>query len=198
MKLSRLCCALAVILTSYTASSLKAEIQNVTVTWQAALCPDSCPNLLVREFNKISGVEKVDIQPGAGQLELKWKPDVPFSFSPINTAMRMVGPRLKVIRVSVKGRIHSSGDNFAIVSDRDGTTFNLVNRITPKPDQYFEQYNINTRSLPDDVKAELREKERNREVVIISGPLFQPERVLPLQLILEYMQKAEEPKKQGR
>jgi len=195
MKLSRLGCALALILSSHTSSFLNAEIQKVTVTWQAALCPDSCPNLLVHEFEKIQGVEKVDIQPLAGQLELKWKPNVPFSFSPINTAMRMVGPRLSTIRVAVKGRIHSNGDNFTIVSDRDGTSFNLVNRITPKPDQYFEQYNIDTRTLPDDVKAELREKERSRENVVISGPLFQPERVLPLQLVLEYMQKAEEPKK---
>lgn len=175
---------------------LQAEIQNVTITYQAALCIDQCPALLEKEFLKIPGVQQAQVLGQAGQVELRWKPNVPFSFSPINTAMRMVGPRLKMVHVTVKGRIHSNGNTIIIVSDGDGTSFNLVNRISPNPNQYFEQYNIDTRALPPALRDELLDLERNRETVVISGPLFQPERVIPLQLVVEYLQKAPQPAQQ--
>lgn len=175
---------------------LQAEIQNVTITYQAALCIDQCPALLEKEFLKIPGVQKVQVLGQAGQVELRWKPDSPFSLSPINTAMRMVGPRLKMVYVTVKGQIRSYGDTITLVSDGDGTTFNLVNRISPNPNQYFEQYNIDTRAIPPALRDELLTYERNRNAVVIQGPLFQPERIIPLQLVVQYLQQAQQPAQQ--
>ncbi|MBS4168232.1 hypothetical protein [Parachlamydia sp. AcF125] len=175
--------------------SLQGEIQNVTLTWQNALCPPTCAELLLKEFQKVQGVEKASMNAAAGQLQLNWQPHTPFSFAPINAAMRTVGPRLSTIRLTVRGQIQTHQDKITLVSDRDGTVFNLVNRIAPMQNAYTEQYNIQNRAFPPPLLAELREKEKTRQVVIIEGPLFQPERVVPLQLVLESMKDAPMPTK---
>ncbi|CCB85609.1 MULTISPECIES: hypothetical protein [Parachlamydia] len=192
MKLSRLFHSLFACFTLSTIW-LHGEIQNVAITWQSALCPPACAELLQKEFQKVRGVSQVLMNASAGQLQLKWQPNVPFSFAPINGTMRMVGPRLKIIRLTVRGHIRTSGNNITLVSDQDGTVFNLVNRITPVQDEYTEQYNIQTRAFPPPVVEEMRQKEKARQMVIIEGPLFQPERVVPLQLVVEYMKDAPVP-----
>ncbi len=174
---------------------LKSEIEEVKITWRAAECPPGCASLLATEFGKIYGVAEVNINQPAGEAVLKWKPKVPFSFAPINTAMRMIGPRFHNLRVKVRGKIHQNMNITKIVSEGDGTEFYLLNPVTPVAGEYVEIHSPFNRQLTPDTLKKLLNAESKKQMTVIEGPLFEPFRSPPLQLVIENLQFEEDAKK---
>jgi hypothetical protein len=166
---------------------LKAEISDITITWRAAQCIGRCQKLLSEQFGKIYGVSKVDVNLAAGQANLKWKPNVAFSFYQINTAMRLVGPAISNIRLKVKGKIQADRGQVKLISEGDGTTFYLLNPITPSGTKYVITGSIYNRQLSPDVRKQLLDAAAKKQLVIVEGPLFEPYRSPPLYLVIEHL-----------
>lgn len=169
-------------------SCIEARVREVTITWNAPLCLSSCVAGLYDQFMKIPGVEEVDMAPGRARL--KWQPDAPFSFVPINTAMSMIGLSIIELRVKVSGAIIHNANSVTLVSKPDGTWFNLRSTPIPVPNQYVEQFNISNYSLHPQMYQELLEAEEKQQEVEITGQIFEPERSPPLVLIIERKQLA--------
>jgi len=173
--------------------SLQAEIQHVIIKWTPALCIlPSCVQGLQQQFVRISGVEDVQINQAAGQATLRWKPDVPFTFPPINTAMSMIGLSILDFRMRARGHIIQQGNNFVFVSQGDETRFVLLGPVTPQQTRYVIEFNPETHLPNPQLKDQFQQAVQNNSSVIIEGPIFQPERSPPLQLIVERFQKKDE------
>lgn len=156
-------------------SSVCAEVENVVIKWDAALCLDVCIPLLERNLRSIKGVTDFAINPQAGTAEVTWDPNTPFSYYPFNTASRATGLRLSDIRVRVRGTVSHDTANFYLVSLGDGIQFQLVG---PAQAQfgYVIQANIATHPLPAYRKEQLLDAENRRQIITIEGPLFEPNR----------------------
>jgi len=174
---------LALILTSN--QFLEAEITDVIVTWRAASCRSGCDKLLMQQFGKVYGIYSTDINLNAGQANIKWKPNVAFSFQPLDTAMRLVGPHINNVRLKVRGNIRHDPKNVKLISEGDGTEFYLLSPVTPVANQYTPTTSIYNRELNPEVRDQLLDAEAKKLNVIIEGPLFQPYRSPPLQLVIE-------------
>lgn len=166
-------------------SSLQAEIEQISFTWRAAECQAGCDTLLKKELGKIYGVSEVQVDLAAGQATLKWKPNVAFSFYPINTAIRMVGPHMRNLRAKVRGKIKHDTNNVKLISEGDSTEFYLINPVIPVANQYVETHSVFNRSLTPDLKKQLIDSEAKKQIVTIEGPIFEPYRSPPLQLVVE-------------
>lgn len=164
---------------------VQAEILDVRVTWTAAECQARCNKLLLAQFGKIYGVSSVQVNQAAGQADLKWKPKVIFSFRPIDSALRMVGPFPNDVRVKVRGKIQHDPVNVKIISDGDGTSFYLLNPIIPSRNQFVIEDSAFNRSLTPDMRNKLIEAQKNNQMVTIEGPLFEPYRSPPLRIVVE-------------
>jgi hypothetical protein len=173
----------------------EAEIQRVNVQWTAQLCQDSCVRGLRDQFLRQSGVADADINQSAGQATLRWKPNVPFTYTAIQNAMSMIGLHINTLRVMAKGRISHDSNSVRLTSGGDGTVFVLLGLIQPSPTQYVQKYNVATHQLNDDMRDYLLQFEQSDQEVSIDGPLFEPWRSPPmaLQLIVEKIQPVENP-----
>lgn len=169
-------------------TSLHAEIQSVIIRWTSLLCQDTCMRLLERELNRIPGVDEISLDQGSGQATLTWKARAPFQFSSVNVAMRMVGLSIRDLRIRVRGRIQHSGDNFFIVSDGDGTRFELLNPVTPVRGGVANEFNAAARKISPVLKQQLLEGETQRLIATVEGPVFMPERnTIPTQIVLDHL-----------
>lgn len=195
MKYKSIFLLIATTCSCFVLSPLQSEVQEVKIMWRAAECPPGCASMLATEFGKIYGVAEVNINQPAGEALLKWKPKVPFSFAPINTAMRMIGPRFHNLRVKVRGKIHHNMNITKIVSEGDGTEFYLLNPVIPVAGQYVETHSPFNRQLTPDTLKKLLDAENKKQITIIEGPLFEPFRSPPLQLVIENLNFEEEAKK---
>jgi len=155
---------------------LHSEIEFVTITWNPMLCKGSCPALLEKQFKKIPGIAEYNIDQAAGQATLKWKPNVPYSFGPINTAMRMVGPSIKNIRLRVHGSIQHTKDNVYLISRGDNTRLSLINPVIPDPKGQSVQYNLAGRTLTPAMRQQFLDAEAKNQIATVEGPLFMTER----------------------
>lgn len=164
-----------------------AEVSDVIITWTKATCQPGCDKLLSQQFGKIYGIETFDINRLAGQANIKWKPNLPFAYYPINAAMRMVGPHINSIRVKVRGKIQHSQGNVKLISEGDGTQFYLISAVNPAPNQYALTRSVYNRLLSLDVRQQLLDAETKKQMVIIDGPLFEPYRSPPLFLVIEHL-----------
>lgn len=166
---------------------LHAEIQKVTILWTKYLCDQGCANLLENQFRRIPGVADVTINQPAAQATLQWKPNVPFSYTDIDTAMRMVGPAYDDlgIRLRVRGTIRHDQNSVTLISMGDNTNFYLLSPITPSTTQYVEMQDIKSHTLWPDVRAELLDAEAQNFPVEVEGPLFQPEQAPPYYIIIQ-------------
>ncbi|MBA3957486.1 MAG: hypothetical protein H0X51_03705 [Parachlamydiaceae bacterium] len=167
---------------------LQAEVQKVTIKWTAMACKELCVQGLAKQFYLIKGVSNVQIDQGAGQAILTWKPDQIFTFAPINTAMSMIGLAINNIQIKVRGTVRHDDRTVTLVSIGDGTLFQLIGPVMPSPSQYVIQYNTGSRTLPPHLREELLEGEAGSQVAMIEGPLLMPERSPPLQLVIERLQ----------
>lgn len=172
----------------FSSNILFSEIQTVTIKWTAAECFASCGKGLEQQFKKIHEVAEIHMNLLQGQAELRWKPNAPFSFTPVKIAMQMIGLYINDIHIKVRGTIkHDNQNNFTLVSLGDNTTFNLLSAPSSSMVNYVEQYNPQNRVIRPDLKNQLLESERNHSVATISGPLFEPYRAPPLVLIIEHL-----------
>lgn len=167
-----------------------AEIEEVIVTWNPIPCRDNCVHELEKRFLKIPAVEKVEINQANGFAKMAWKPNAPFSFVPINFALRWVGVREKTLRVRVKGKPILNKDTYLLISDKDKTAFTLLGPVSSNRSEYVVQFNRVNRPLPLDLQEQLKEAKKQNKTLIISGTIFMPERSPPepLSLIVDHIQ----------
>lgn len=166
--------------------TLNAEISKVSVKWlNPSICQDGCVNDMAKQFGVMNGAAEVIINQGAGQVDIRWKPRTVFSYYQLNTAMRMVGPSINTITVSVRGTVSHSGNNFSLESLGDNTRFNLLGPVDPKMNQYTVTHNTDNRPISEDVRKKLLDAEKYFEVVEIEGPLLDPWRYQTLYLVTE-------------
>lgn len=182
-------------------SFLNAEVEQVMLRWDPIPCKKACPLLLHDRLQKAKGVASVDIHPDEGNAVMTWNPKIPFSFVPLNYALRYVGVREKDLRVKVSGTIYGSGASYFIKSRGDNTVFVLFNRAAPGGQaNYVNLYSATNRVLSPDLIAKLEDVKKSNQIAIIEGPIFMPERSPPdpLRLVIESIsveKKKEEPKK---
>lgn len=171
-------------------AAIQAEVQQVTLTWTAALCQGSCVQGLERQFRKINGVDDVAINQAAGQANLKWKPGIAFTSTSVYNAMAMIGLYIKTVRVRVVGEVSNSGQTFYLVSSGDGTPFMLLGSIQPSQTQYVQKQNMQTRLLDPATQQQLMQYAQAHQQIVIEGPLFEAYRSppQPLMLIAERIQ----------
>lgn len=163
---------------------LDADVESVVLRWTPETCIAGCGAIVQTNLEKMKGAASVSVSEAASQATILWKPDEKFSFVPINTQMRLAGPRVRDVRVKVRGTIKHSGQNVYLVSLGDNTRFELIGIPTPDPTGYVEESNIANRQLSQQTKDRLIATERSDQVVTVKGPLFQPTRS-PLRLVTE-------------
>lgn len=179
------------------ASLLEAEIQSFTMIWNQQLCTPTCAAQLAQRLSKNTpGVEKAEVSQAAGRADVVWSKNVPFSFQPINNAVRFVGIRPRLFRIKVRGTIQVvNGRDFTLISTGDNTPFVLRGPIQPSTTRYTEQYNPQSHFLNQQLVQQLSEIARLRQTVVIDGPFFEPFRSPPNQLIIESISVEEEKKR---
>ncbi|HEV8051501.1 MAG TPA: hypothetical protein VGP47_03330 [Parachlamydiaceae bacterium] len=165
---------------------IHSEIEQITIRWTAQLCQGTCPKLLVNELKKVQGIDEIFIDQGSGQATLTWKARVPFQYTSINTAMRMVGLSIRDIRIKVRGIVKHSGDVFYILSDGDNTRFDLMNPAIPIPHGQTSEYNALARKISPALRQQLLDGETQKLIATIEGPVFMPERkTVPTQIVVD-------------
>ncbi len=167
--------------------SLNGEIQKLQVKWQAPSCSTGCAQLMIKQFQAIPGVAQVYMNQPAGQMDLRWKPNYPFSFTPINNAMAMVGLSYTEVRIRVRGYLQVSGNNYSVVSLGDNTPFVLLAPAQAQQGRYVIEYNIASHQLTPYLIAQLQQGIQDNRVAVVEGPLFQPERSPPLYLVIQQL-----------
>jgi len=161
------------------------EIQQIVVKWTPGLCTSSCIAGLDKQFKKIAGVASVSLDQASAQAFLQWKPNYPFSYTPIQYAMSAIGLYVTEFRMKVRGTIEHDKTNVFLVSIGDNTSFTLLSPIIPTPSQSPQLFNVESYQLTPQLKERLIATEAQHQVVSISGPIFQPWLSPPLLLIVE-------------
>lgn len=182
-KLPFLVATKTVFLSTCSHTDLFSEIKVISFNWTPGLCPQNCEVELERQLRTVPEIENVVINQNGGRIS--WKPDLQFSFVPINQASRMTGIRILTTRIKVKGKIEESMGNFYIVSSGDNTRIQLLGPIEASVDRYVIQQNIDSHPLTPNIRAQLMEAEKKKQLVSIDGPLFEPERIIILAMIIE-------------
>ncbi len=177
---------------------VSAEVEQVTVKWTPGLCITNCPQSLEKEFKKIKGVATISINQGSGQADLTWKPNEPFTYQLVSTAMRMIGLTIHDFRVRVKGTIRHDDHNVILVSIGDNTRFVLLGPITPSLHNQVIEHNVQNHPLAAGKRDQLLNAEMNNQIVTIEGPIFEGWKAPPLYLIAEQVQVQQNPPEQKR
>lgn len=157
-------------------ASLKAEIEEIVMSWNALLCLNYCIPALQNQLSYIENLSDLQINSRAGTAVMRWKPNYPFSYEPFNLASRTIGIRISDFRVKVRGTIKHQQDNFYLVSIGDNSTFLLIGPIRAEPGRYIIKSNIASHPLSPDLRRQLQISSAKQEVVEIEGPLFEPQR----------------------
>src|SRR5690606_29331883 len=126
--------------------------------------------------------------PSAGVAVIKWSPDAPFSYHLIKTNMQMVGAGVNEIRVRVRGKATVQGNYISLVSQGDNSRFVLISPIMPTPDALIVNPNPYMRDLDPKLQQRILRESSEGKIMVIEGPLYQPARSPPLQLIVERIQ----------
>lgn len=179
---------LLLLLSSAFCLHVNAEVQQVVIKWNPIPCKNECPKLLQDRLQKAKGVSTVEVHAEEGWASIEWDKKIPFSFVPLNWALRYVGVREKYLRVKVRGKVRGAGASYSITSEGDGTNFVLFNRAVPvDPPQYVNLFNPSNRVLTPDIIEKLEQAKKGNQTVVIDGPIFMPERSPPdpLRLVVE-------------
>lgn len=183
------------ILITCSLNGLQAEIISLTIKWTGLLCQEACVKQLEQQFKKIPGVDSFVISGAAGQINVVWKPNASFSFTPINTAMRMVGLSPLDIRLKVRGKLRHDARSVTLVSDGDYTRFNLLNPVLPEMNRQAAEFNLAARALTPPLRQKLLDAEAADMTATIEGVLFMPMRTPGLNLVVEQLNFTAPPKK---
>lgn len=162
-----------------------AEIQQVVIKWTPGLCTASCIAGLDKAFKKIDAVASTSLDQAAAQAVLQWKPNYPFSYTPIDYAMNAIGLYVTEFRMKVRGTIIHDKTNVFLVSLGDNTSFTLLSPTIPAPSQAASLYNVESYQLTPQLRERLIATEAQHQVVSIAGPIFTPWLSPPLLLIVE-------------
>ncbi|MFQ5729280.1 MAG: hypothetical protein ACE5GN_02850 [Waddliaceae bacterium] len=168
--------------------AVQAEVLEVVVIWNSISCNEKCAQILAKSFQKMKQVQEVRVNPTSGITILKWKPKSAFSYYPIKSTMQMIGVGVNDIRVKVRGKAKEQGNEVALFSLEDNTRFVLVSPITPLPEDYTVNPNPYDRSLSSDLRERILQEVKQDKVLVIEGPLYQPAKSPPLQLVVERIQ----------
>lgn len=162
------------------------EIQRVVLAWNPEICRNLCIGPLQRQLEGVAGISQMTLNGENGTADLLWKPNVPFSIAPLNTAARVIGLRLRDIRVRVRGTVQRSGNDYHLVSIGDNTSFLLLGHVPPATGTFFPR-NFASHPLSAGNIAQLDEAISRDVVVTVEGPLFAFER-FTLSLMVELLQ----------
>lgn len=177
---------LFLITTIFHIDTIRAEIQEMTLSWTALACQSSCVQGLYGQFQRIPGVDSVSINQNAGQAAFRWKQNVPFSYRDVKTAMQLIGLAINNIKLRVRGTIvQDSPTSFRLISAGDKSGFTLISIAAPTTNQYVEQFNAQNRGLSPTLIAQLQGAMAKNQTVVVYGPLFTPWRAPPLFLVVE-------------
>ena len=123
---SNLICLLFSSLALLQTHKLQASVEEVRIYFTPNLCQTSCERGLERQFRNIRGIKHIEIKGMAGEAQLSWQENAPFSFRSLEAALAMIGLSNDRIYVRVKGLIRQEGRNIILVSSGDQTTFYLM------------------------------------------------------------------------
>ncbi len=176
--------AIICILVTYT---LFAEIETVSLTWDNRQCLEGCTQLINKQLSKLKEVASVTTSQQNGIATMQWKTGVPFTFKPVNDAIKRVGIHVETLRIKLRGTIVQKNRKFYIISLGDETTFNLLGTASddPSKNRYVIQTSRFNRPLSDEQKKMLTDAMKNKLTVTIEGPIYQPYQFPPLDLIIE-------------
>jgi copper chaperone CopZ len=176
---------LSILLLCFTCiQEIKAEIEEIVVTWNAFKCQPTCVEQIQQELSGIKGVKNLKINASAGAATMEWNSTYPLSYEPFRYASAAVGIKIISMRVRVKGKISHDSGHVYLISDRDGSRFHLIGPISTEPGRYIPKYNLDTHPLLEETKEQLLVVEKSGRSVVISGPLFLPS-FYPLTLVTE-------------
>lgn len=154
---------------------LQAEVEEITIRWNAMTCLDACIPRLESYLKEIKYISNLQINARSGAAVMGWSPNAPFSFEPFRLASGGAGVYFNDMRLRVRGTIAHDADNFYLVSTGDETHFLIIGPIHVEPGRYVPPYNLASHPLSAQTKAKLFEAEQNNQTVVISGPLYLPQ-----------------------
>ena len=173
---------------SLMAFALSAEVQQVVITWNNVSCDAGCSTLLGERFQAMPQVQEVRMNHSTGTTVLMWKPQSPFTYRAVKTTMQLVGVGTNDIRVRVRGKAKQQGQEVILVSLEDNTPFKLISPTPPLPDEYTVKANPYFRTLSPDLRDRILSEATQDKVLVIEGPLYQPAKVVLLELVVERIQ----------
>lgn len=175
----------------FTSASLFGEIDFVQLYWTPELCRDDCGKTLIAHFEKIKAIQNYDLSIPQGRATLYWRPNFPFSFSTINSAMRLVGLKVLNTRVRVVGTISITRNKISLVSLGDRTRFILINKISPVYGEQVVASSLENRGFTRSQSKEFQILSEERTLVQVEGPLFLPARYITPHLIVDQLRPLE-------
>jgi len=158
---------------SYFYSPLHSEIERVTVRWNPAVCTDSCVRGIQKELARVGGVAEMLVN--REQVDIRWKPKVPFLWQSVNTAIRTIGVPILDARVQVRGTIVVVGNSISLQSLGDNTQFVVLSPAKVSFDVQIPQNSFETNVMTPELYQELAEAARDSCVVTIAGRLLRPQ-----------------------
>lgn len=184
-----------IILSCIWSSSLFSEIETVWLKWTPLLCTQACVTQLDRELRKVPGIAEISLNQGGGEATLKWRPNLPFSFSDVNVPMRLVGLSVRDIHIKVRGTLSHDAHSVTLTSIGDGTRFQLLNPVISTPGQQASVFNLAARQLTPELRQKLIDGEAQKAIASIQGQIFMPGRSSALQIVVDNLKLETEEKK---
>lgn len=175
-KVPVICLSLAVALTC----PLSGEIERITVNWNPQVCLDSCVTEITRQLRKIGGIAEIAISQPQGQADIRWKPLAPFSYDFIRSSVSSVGAGIRSIRLQVRGTLVVTPGAVLLQSLGDNTKFVLLSPAQQNLYANVPQRNLFSHILAPEMRQQLTEAARQSAVVVVKGPLLQPQKGLYL------------------
>ncbi|MBA2728903.1 MAG: hypothetical protein H0U49_12115 [Parachlamydiaceae bacterium] len=155
------------------------------VKWLPTACLGTCVQSIAQQLQSTNGAAEIIINQQQGQALIRWKPRVPFSYNFINTAMRLVGPSVRDVRLKVRGTIVTTPSAVILKSLGDETQFVLLSPARGDINQYLPQNNLDAHALAPQTRQNFMDGEGDFTVVTVEGPLFEPQRMQGLYLIVQ-------------
>lgn len=164
---------------------LNAEIEYVVIKWLPTGCLPSCVQTIAQQLSTLYPVAEMILNQPQGQATLRWKPRAPFSYDYINTAMRMAGPTVKDVRMKVRGTVTVTNSAVILQSLGDDTQFILLSPTVGSLTQSVVQNSFDAHMLAPETRQKFIDGQRDSTVVTVEGPLFEPQRMQGLYLIVQ-------------
>lgn len=157
----------------FTSNSLRCEVEQIKITWNAVKCQNSCIRQIKEDFSAIKEVTHFDMNPDGGEATMNWNPNTPFSYEPFRYAAAAVGISINSMRLTVIGTLSHDADNIYLISKDDGSRFQLLPPIQTNSGRYTNRSMANYPFSPQ-TRQELLDLELKRAVVKVSGPMYLP------------------------